>query len=189
VKKVFLIILSLTIFIPQSWCYMVSTGTYVPYLNKAQVSTSGSTQKYDLNPYIGIGTNFPMTSSQYFLPEFAYSYFMDNASGSRREMVFLHYNFGYVLSPDALLRYGLSTHWYRIIGKGGTTTLDNGTGTTSFANPDKTVTTYFTTLNLGAEYFINSKQNSIRFDLNMMSFKDFDKRVYNYLLTYNFFHY
>lgn len=180
-------LLGLFIFIAKSSAYMVSTGTYVPYLNKAQVSNAGATQKYDLNPYVGIGTNFKMSGMQYFLPEFGYAYFMDNAAGSRREMIFLHYNFGYVLSSEFILRYGLSTHRYRIIGKGGTTTLDNGTSTSEFVNPSRTRESYFTTINLGGEYFFMQRSKGLRFDLNIMSFSEFENRVYNYLLSVNFY--
>ena len=72
-----------------------------------------------------------------------------------------------------------------IIGKGGNTTLNNGTGTRSFPNPDKTVTSYFTTLNFGTEYFFRQRAYGLRFDLNMMSFKDTDNKALNYLLTVN----
>lgn len=168
--------------------YSISTGTHVPYFQSAQISNSGAKQTFDINPYIGIGTNIPMSASQYFLPEFGYSYYLDNPAGSRREVLFLHYNFGYVLSNVFLLRYGLTTHYYRIIGKGGTTTLANGNSTKAFVNPNRTSTTVFTTLNLGGDYFFDSKQKSIRFDLNMMSFRDFRNRMYNYLLTLNFYY-
>jgi hypothetical protein len=165
--------------------YMISTGTHVPYFNKAQSSISGSTKKFEINPYIGIGTQFYMAGEQYFVPEIGYSYYLENPKGSRTEVIFFHYNFSYVFTSELLFRYGLTTHWYRIVGKGGNTSLNNGTSTTSFPNPDKTVTSYFTTLNFGTEYFILQKAYGIRFDLNMMSFKDTENKALNYLLTVN----
>ena len=38
-----------------SKAYSLHTGTYVPYFNKVQTNTSGDTQKFDLNPYFGLG--------------------------------------------------------------------------------------------------------------------------------------
>lgn len=183
--------ITLFIVLSFSWnihAYMVSTGTHVPYFQSAQTSNAGARQNFDINPYVGLGTNFQMSPAQYFLPEFGYSYYLDNPSGSRREVLFLHYNFGYVLNDSFLMRYGLTTHYYRIIGKGGTTTLANGNSDKAFLNPNETRTSVYTTLNLGGDFFFNSKRKSLRFDLNMMGFREFDERLYNYLLTINFYY-
>lgn len=164
-----------------------SIGTHVPYFNQAQVNESGSTQKIDINPYFGIGTSFHIWGRHFFLPELAYSYYLDNPAGSSREVYFLHYDFGFALRETTLLRYGLTTHYYRIKGRGGNTKLNNGNSTQSFPNPNKTVTTHFTTLDLGVEQFFLQKTKSVRFDLNFMSFRDFDHTSLNYLLTVNFY--
>lgn len=171
-----------------SFAISASVGTHVPYFNQAQVNVSGSTQKLAINPYFGIGTNYQIYGRHYFLPELAYSYYLDNPSGSRREVYFLHFNFGYVFQENTMLRYGLTTNYYRIIGKGGNTELRNGTDSSqSFPNPNKTVTTHFTTLNLGAEQFFSFKSRSVRFDLNLLSFKNIEHTSCNYLLTMNFY--
>ena len=166
---------------------MISSGTYVPYFNKAQTTTSGSTQFFDLNPYIGAGAQILLSGPHYFSPEAGYVYYKENAKNTRTELINLQYNFSYVLSSRFLFRYGLSNNWLRIIGKGGNVSLKNGNTTTSFKSPDKTVTSYFTTLNLGTEYMFSTRKYSLRFDLNMMSFAKFEKRAYNYLLTFNFY--
>jgi len=165
---------------------MYSAGTYVPFFNKVQTSDAGDTRKFDLNPYFGIGTQLPMSGPHYFMPEFGYAYFMEPATNTRKDMFFLHYNFAYTFSESLIWRYGLTTHWYRLMGLGGTQTLDNGNSTTEFNSPDRTVITYFTTLNLGAEFFIN-REMSLRFDLNMMNSNDLEDRAYNYLFTLNFY--
>ena len=183
-KKLSLLFL---VYSSSTWAYIASVGSHVPYFNQAQVNESGSTQKIDINPYFGIGTNYHIYERHYFLPEFAYSYYLDNPSGSSREVYFLHYDFGYAFSENTLLRYGLTTHYYRIKGQGGNTKLKNGNSSQSFPNPDKTVTTHFTTADLGAEQFFSQKTKSVRFDLNLMSFRDIDRTSFNYLLTVNFY--
>lgn len=132
---------------------MYSTGTYVPYFNKMQVSNSGATQKFALNPYLAIGKQFHMSGAHYFMPELGYTYWLETAKRVKKSMIFLHYNFSYILSESFIFRYGISTHWYRIKGEGGTVSLRNGDGNTNFKAPDKEVVTYFTTMNLGTEYF------------------------------------
>lgn len=165
---------------------MYSTGTYVPYFDKMQVSNSGSTQKFALNPYISIGKQFQISGAHYFMPELGYSYWIETAKKIKKSMIFLQYNFSYILTRSLIFRYGLSTHWYKIKGEGGTVSLRNGDGYTNFKAPDKQVTTYFTTLNLGTEYFFK-KTLSLRFDLNMMNINEFKNKSSNYLLTVNFY--
>jgi hypothetical protein len=165
---------------------MYSTGTYVPYFDKVQVSNSGATQKFDLNPYLAIGKQFNMSGPHYFMPELGYTYWLETAKKVKKSMIFLHYNFSYILSQRFIFRYGLTTHWYKIKGEGGTVSLRNGDGYTNFKAPDKEVTTYFTTLNLGSEFFFN-KGLALRFDLNMMNVNELEQRAYNYLFTVNFY--
>lgn len=165
---------------------MYSTGTYVPYFDKVQVSNSGATQKFDLNPYFAIGKQFNMSGPHYFMPELGYTYWLETAKKVKKNIIFLHYNFSYILSQRFIFRYGLTTHWYKIKGEGGTVSLRNGDGYTNFKAPDKEVTTYFTTLNLGSEFFFN-KRLALRFDLNMMNVNELEQRAYNYLFTVNFY--
>ena len=184
-KKYLLILLVLKT--TYTFALSASVGSHVPYFNQAQTSESGDTQKIDINPYFGLAGQFHFFGRHYLLPEFGYSYYLDNPTGSKRDVFFLHYNLGYVLRDTTLLRYGLTTHYYRVQGEGGRTTLRNGDDSQSFPNPNKTVTTHFTTLDLGVEQFFDHKQKSIRFDLNMMNFRDFDNLSLNYLLTANFY--
>jgi len=186
-KRIFLSLISIFLFLSTNNLHatmMYSGGTYVPFFNKAQINNSGDSQKFDLTPYAGIGKQFHLAGPQYFMPELGLAYWLENAKKTQKSMVFLHYNFSYVLSPLLIWRYGLSTHWYRIKGEGGTVSLRNGNGTSTFNAPSKTVTSYFTTFNLGAEFFL-SRERSIRFDLQMMNVNKFEDKAYNYLLTLN----
>lgn len=160
-------------------------GTYVPFFNKVQVSESGATQTFDFNPYLGIGKPIRYKGAHFFLPEFGYTFFTTTAKKTNKSIVFFKYNFGYFLK-NFVIRYGFTTHWYRLGGEGGTVTLNNGNSTTDFKAPSTTQTTYFTTLDLGTEYFL-SKSIGVRFDLNTMSFTNSDSMAFNYLLTFNYY--
>lgn len=179
----FLFLLVLTVL--PAHAVMLSAGSYVPYFNQAQTSNSGSQQTFAINPYFGIGTQLPITGLTYFMPEFGYAYYPNIASKLRKDTIFLHYNFAYVITDKFIARYGLTNHWYRLLGEGGNLSLNNGNSRLTFPAPDKTVTSHFTTLNVGAEYFFSAKKYSLRFDFEIMNPKQLDDRGYNYLLTVN----
>jgi hypothetical protein len=161
-------------------------GTFVPYFNKVQVNTSGETKTFELTPYLGISTQLNMSGPHYFVPELGYAHYLENAKKTQKSVFFLRYDFSYILSQKFILRYGLTNHWMRISGDGGTVTLRNGSRYTAFKAPSETKTSYFTTLDVGGEFFI--KQNlSVRLDLNMMSFQNMENSGFNYLLTLNFY--
>ncbi|MDP7320894.1 MAG: hypothetical protein QF441_09815 [Bacteriovoracaceae bacterium] len=185
-----LFILSLICFAltpPRALAYYWSFGTYVPYFNQAQTSPGGATKKFEINPTFGVGTQLQMVSRHYFSPEFGFTYFLDNAKNTKRDMIHLNYNFSYIMGNNFTLRYGLSNHWYRLHGLGGSVYLDNGNGTTKFPSPDKTKVSYFSTLNLGTEYLFPSKKYSVRFDLQILSFQRLENKAYNYLLSFNYY--
>lgn len=187
-KRFALTFLCSLLFLPtKGLTYVLTSGTYVPFFNQAQVSDSGETQKFDINPYFGAGLQFPLSGPHYFLPEFGFSYFLETAKNTKKDIIFLHYNFGFTINQSFLLRYGLTNNWYRLHGQGGSVSLGNGSDKIPFPSPDKTVTTYFTTLNFGGEYMLPSKQFSVRYDLNVMSFSEIENRGYNYLLTFNWY--
>lgn len=181
------LILLIFIYPTFAFSYFLSTGTHVPYFGQAQISNSGATQKFEINPYIGIGTQYPIISQHYFTPEIGYVYYRENAKKTRTELIAVHYDFSYMINSQFVLRYGLTNNWYRIIGEGGNISLKNGNGYTSFPAPDETRTTYFTTLDLGLEYLLTNKQYALRFDMNIMSFAKLENKAYNYLLTFNFY--
>ena len=184
----FIVCFFLCLFSTQScFSYLLSTGTHVPYFKKAQVDNSGATQTFALNPYFGAGLQYNISSSQFFSPEIGYVYYRDEDAKVRTELIMFQYNFSYILNSQFLLRYGLSTNWMRIIGEGGSVTLNNGNSTQSFPAPDKTVSTYYSTLNIGTEYLFKNRIYGLRFDLNIMSFSKLENRAYNYLLTFNFY--
>lgn len=168
--------------------YNVAVGTHTAYFKKSQVDNAGSTNTFDFNPYIGLGAQYHIYGYQYFVPEIGYSlYILDTDDNARKEIVFLNYNFAWTFESSFIFRYGLTTYWDRQTGKGGSSTLRNGNGRTSFPNPNKTVTSYYTTVNLGAEYFWDTKDRSLRFDFHIMNARDWENRAYNYLLGVNFY--
>lgn len=170
---------------PANAAILLSTGTYVAYYDKVQTDTSGSKQNFTLIPYLGAGPQFQLSSRFYFVPELGLVYYTNAPEGVFKNQVMLNYNFSFILSNIFILRGGLTTHWLQYHGKGGTQKLKNGSSTAEFNNPNESHTSYFTTLNFGAELFFQ-KDNSIRSDIQAMSITEKSStRAYNYILSYN----
>lgn len=165
--------------------YFLSTGTFVPFVGKAQISNSGGSEKFAYNPYLSIGTPIQMSGRHFFVPEIGFNFFLENAKRTTRSNIFLKYDFASKISPNLALRYGITNNWYRLSGQGGSNTLRNGNGYTDFPAPNKTVTSYYTTIDLGIDYRFKSAM-SARFDINIMSINRFENKAYNYLFTINF---
>lgn len=184
--SIFSVILPVFFSLKAQSAHLVGAGTFVPYFGKAQVSDSGATRFFDLNPYFFYGQQFHISGPHYFMPEIGLAFYTDNPEGSKRRTIFLHYDFSYVLAQSFILRYGISTYWDTISGEGGTVTLKNGENYQEFDAPSGTHTSYYSTLDIGGEYFVRQNR-SLRLDFNLMNARDWDNRAWNYLLTYNWY--
>lgn len=170
-----------------SYALSFNVGTYVPYLGKVQDSTSGSRQKYALNPSFSLMGSFQAFSGLYFNPEIGYVYHRDVAADLYKQTIFILYSLVRPINSIFVSRFGLGTNWTQVKGDGGIVYLNNGDGVSPYARPDKSSTTYYSYLLGGIEAFVQSHR-SIRFDLQMMAPLDSERRSYNYLLTFNFYH-
>ena len=164
---------------------LISTGTYVPFFNQVQVSPSGSLRTFEINPYVGYSYELQLGGSHLFTPEVGYVLFNDFGDDTTKDLLLLNYDFGYRISSEFVLRYGLTTHWYRVAGKGGTKSLSNGSSTTEFIVPSGSALAIYTTWDIGVEFLTNGQVSSWRFDLKTTDLFS-DERIYNYLITASF---
>tara|TARA_Y100000768_G_C23759798_1_gene578043 strand:- start:129 stop:626 length:498 start_codon:yes stop_codon:yes gene_type:complete len=164
----------------------VSAGTFVPYFGKSQSSDSGATTKFELTPYVSYGLQFHMFGAHYFVPELGLAYYHESAKKTRKRILFYHYNFSYILNPSFIIRYGFTTYWQRISGDGGSINLRNGDSYTDYTALSSPRDSYYTTLDLGGEFFLKPNR-SVRLDFNMMNARDLENRAFNYILTYNWY--
>ena len=165
---------------------MVSAGTFVPYVGKAQSSDSGATTKFELTPYVSYGLQFHMFGPHYFMPELGLAYYHESAKKTKKRILFFHYDFSYIWSSSFIIRYGWTTYWQTISGGGGSINLRNGDSYTDYTALSSPRDSYYTTLDLGGEFFINPTR-SVRLDFNMMNARDLENRAFNYILTYNWY--
>lgn len=161
-------------------------GTHIPYAFKAQNDMSGSSQKFDINPFVSVAGTYRLARSHFFLPELGYIHHTDRADNTSVSTLFLLYNFGFHFAGPVMVRYGLGTFITRISGDGGEVRLGDGEGTSTFYTPDESVRTYYSTANLGLEYRFSSDWAG-RFEGHVMGPMSSEKRKFSYTLSASYY--
>jgi len=137
--------------------------------NKALKDTQNSKGKVEDKPFsptLGYGYNFNLFNTGLgFSPQLGYIHTNQTANDSfgkqKIHSFFINWDILWItsLSQHLAFRFGVGTFIKRTRGKGGTVTIPNGNSTDEARRPSGTVTSYSSTLNLGADY---------NFDLQMM---------------------
>lgn len=161
---------------------LVSVGTFVPYFGTVQEDEDGGTQRFEVNPYIGLNHTVPVYGNIFFNPEIGMAFHTDTQESYSKRTLLLHYNFSYRLKQTFLL-FGLANIITKISGDGGTYVDESGGVNTG---PTNSSTSYTTAFSLGTETFI-STDYAIKMNVHVMQFLDSDKRKVNYLLTLNYY--
>lgn len=98
-----------------------------------------------------------------------------------RNLFMLRGDFGYDLFDWLRVRAGTSLMWLNMHGKGGKTQLSNGTGKSTFYNPDENRSALNNTFDLGAEAFF-TKDWSARVQTYTYSLFQEERRQISYTL-------
>lgn len=159
-------------------------------------NSKGKTEDKPLSPYVGWGYHFNLFGSRYgFSPQIGYIHTKQTANDSfgkqKIHSFFLNWDFLYVptFSDQLALRFGIGNFIKRTSGKGGTVEIPNGSGTDQARRPGKTVTSYSSTFNLGADYNFNLdmydfwiKDLGLRFEL--FTFRPLSQENRNYAFNF-----
>jgi len=158
--KYLFVFLLLTQLIPTGWAntgaaesVYVNLGTHTEYFNKVQTDSSGDTRKFEIAPTVGAGIviNFPYDRFK-FLPELNWVLPHDGLNNNVIKNLFmLRADIGYDPLDWLRFRLGSSIMHLNQHGRGGTTKINNGNGTSTFFNPDENRSSINTTFDLGAE--------------------------------------
>ncbi len=158
-------------------------------INKTASSESGSTS------LLGDATFFPVTvkydyrfGSEWFLaPQLSYSVLARSAPGDTAKVSLTHliFQFGQNYAENWDWYIGPGYLRYDIVGSGGTSSMSNGTGTATFAVPDRSSTIQKISLNLGTSY----KFNNSSVGLNLIFENPFSstKRSQNLMINYAYY--
>lgn len=172
---------------PESaWATHVGVGTLVTNFLSAQTSADGGRRTFQVAPTLLVGGELPIYGQTFFTPRIGYSMYLDEKDDTSKTDMMLNYHVGTKLMEYFMLHYGFSTFITKIKGKGGTKELQNGGSTANFYIPDKTVTSYTASLDVGGQVLIHEHW-SARVDLFITRFLSSDRRKLNYLLSGNFY--
>lgn len=157
-------------------------GTHTEFFNNVQSDGSGSQRKIAFAPTVGLGMKFSFSSNWKLLPELNWVLPYEIAdSNVIKNLFMLRGDVGYELTDWLRLRVGTSLMWLNMHGKGGKAQVSNGTGKSTFYNPDENRSAISNTFDLGVEGFF-SKDWSARLQTYTYSLLQEERRQISYTL-------
>lgn len=170
----------------ESW--ILNLGTHTEYYGSIQNDTSGGTRKLDFAPTIGGGMFIPLSNKDFkFLPEL--NWVLPRSAGSSKiikNLLMFRADLGYDAFDWLRLRLGTSLMWLNQHGRGGSTKVNNGTGTSTFYYPDENRSSINNTLDLGIEGLI-SDEWSMRLQSYIYSVFVEERRQVSYTLFVSYY--
>lgn len=156
------LIVVVLIFPMEAWCYAFgstySFGAGIFNHNAGKTATDAtSTAKpfwNEVYTQLSLTSIHPINFDWAFSPTFFYALpSKKSPEGNSSSSVFgLNLRGLYLLSSGWDIHFGLGLLYYRIVGTGGTVTLSNGSGTSTYASADKTKSSNQFALDLGGAY-------------------------------------
>ncbi len=166
---------------------LVSAGGYVPFGPSTQKDVTGSSNALSFDPMIGVNTKI-MTPwyGQIFLPEFDVVFHTGESDGYSKRSYIFSADFGYILNPMLMVRYGTSTVITSISGDGGVVYLNNGNSVDAFYQPADSSLSWNQTVNLGVDGIIDPNY-TLRFETYIFSLFNSQARQVSYSLSLLFY--
>lgn len=128
-------------------------GTHTEFYNAVQIDDKGGMRKFQFAPTIGAGISLPLDYGFRFLPEINWVLPFEQGSSRIIKNVFMiRADFGYEPLNWLRLRAGTSLMILNQHGQGGSTTIDNGNGASTFYFPDENHSSLNNTFDLGLEF-------------------------------------
>jgi len=161
----------------------VGAGNLTQFVGRVQTDDSGSTNSFELNPYVSAGASFHVWNSFTFDPELSFDFPSSGDDGYIKTwtywiqlpVAYRYENFKFKFGPGFLFN--------KISAEGGTVTLNNGNSTSDFPLPNGSSTSRNLTMNLGVDWeFI--KDISIRTEGWIINLTDSESRSINYTISF-----
>lgn len=158
-------------------------GTQTQFVGKVQTDETGSTNKFEFNPYLTAAAEVSLTDKFSFYPEFGILIPESTKDPLISKMTYFFIGSLGLEIRDWVIRAGLGLSMTTISGDGGTQVLDNGNGQTSFPMPEGSATARNVILNLGTEYFIHQDWSG-RLETNVYNPINSRNRSFTYQLAF-----
>lgn len=169
----------------EAWSFQF--GTHTEYFNNVQTDAAGTQRKFQFAPTVGLGMKFSLSPEWKFLPEVNWVLpFQAGDSNMIKNLFMLRGDLGYELLDWLRLRVGTSLMWLNMHGKGGKTEINNGSGQSTFYNPDENRSALNNTFDLGAEAFFNPEW-SARLQTYTYSLFQEERRQISYTLFLSYY--
>ncbi|WP_127717375.1 hypothetical protein [Halobacteriovorax sp. HLS] len=163
--------------------FYAGAGSLTQFLGKAQTDESGSTDKFDFNPYISIGTEFHLYESFSITPEIAFGFPCSGRDERISKWSYWLQALGAYSYKDFKFKFGPGLMMNQISSDGGTQTLNNGTGSSDFPMPNGSSTSRNLTLNTAAQWEF-TKDVSTRVEAWIVNVTDSESRSLSYTLSF-----
>lgn len=179
-----------SLLIPFEACFsVVGAGTFVPFVGTFQKDEKGTSNSFDIKPYISVLERYPLSKTFFLRPEFGYVFSSSpNQKGNDKQSIsymFLLGNISYAVFSQTYLNFGVGTFWTKMNSQKGSKSFGNGNSNSTYYYPDGNITSVNGTLNFGLE------QGSGKFSLSAMTywFQLFESasRTFSYTLSLNYY--
>ncbi len=165
----------------------VGAGTVTHNFLSAQTGKSDGKKTIDLYPAVFLGGLFPGFFSGISLaPGIGFAKSLNSKDKTSKSEFILQYHLAQNIFNGVQIHYGFSTFITKISGDGGTTELNNGSSTATFYIPEKSSTSYTSSLDLAGEAFM-LYSTSLRLQFSITQFLSSEKRKVSNLLTVNYY--
>lgn len=185
-KKIIFLILILFSIKSNASLFWLGMGNSTHNFLSAQSDKKGSKKSFDLGPTVLLGFTVPfLTSGTFLSPGIGYAKYFTKDKTSKSDII-IQYHLNQYLFSNIYLRYGFSNYITSIGGDGGTTTLNNGSSTSTFYIPSETKKSYTASFDIGSEYLIDNTW-TFRMQVSIERFLSSTNRKVGHLLTLNYF--
>lgn len=132
--------------------FYLSGGFHTEFYNQVQVDSKGNLRKFDTLPTIGVGIKAPLQSAYNFIGEVNWVLPQKTTDQIMKNLIMIRGDIAYSPIDWFRLRVGTSIMWMNQHVSGGSTTENNGNGSSKFYYPRENRSSINNTLDLGAEF-------------------------------------
>lgn len=165
---------------------MVGIGGYAPFAWTTQEDVEGNTNSGTFFPMVSLNTLYPIGYQHLFVPEVGFVYHNKSYDNTNKYTFIFLADVAWPVYNRLVIRYGLSGFWTYISGEGGTIALSNGSSMTSFAVPEKSVTSFNSAIDFGLDFVIDA-HFTVRGEFFLFGLLNENARQYSYLFSLNYY--
>jgi hypothetical protein len=161
------------------------TGVINEHIGRFQTNRGGDTNDFDHRVYFNLGTQYQLFENISLVPEFGllWPFGTTDDENTHKYSYFFNGHLAYSFLERYMISLGTGMYLTTIKGDGGTATLPNGDGYTSFPVPNGASTTRNIVAILGGQSFIFKKEWSVKAQVYAFNVLSSLNRSFSYTLS------